>query len=108
MMAYSARYNQVAKVYAVFDDKLGKFVDIDSVVKMLNQRDELLAALKVYADKDNWTEEAATYVLDGTVSASGDEGESRAVLLMDLPVVWNYSDYGFELAQAAIAKAEAK
>ena len=44
-MAYSARYNQSAKTYAVFSDS-GGFVNIDDVVKMLNERDELLTLLK--------------------------------------------------------------
>lgn len=70
------------------------------------EHDELLAVLKIYADKDNWTEEAVTYVLDGTVSATGNEGERRAVLLMDTPIVWNYSEEGYDVAQDAIAKAE--
>lgn len=45
LMAYSARYNQSAKTYAVFSDS-GGFVNIDDVVKMLNERDELLTLLK--------------------------------------------------------------
>lgn len=44
-MAYSARYNQSTKTYAVFSDS-GGFVNIDDVAKMLNERDELLATLK--------------------------------------------------------------
>lgn len=44
-MAYSARYNQSTKTYAVFSDS-GGFVNIDDVVKMLNERDELLILLK--------------------------------------------------------------
>lgn len=72
------------------------------VLELAQLAPELLAALKIYADKDNWTEEAVSYVLDGTVSASGNEGERRAVLLMDTPVVWNYSEEGYDVAQDAI------
>ena len=76
-MAYSARYNQSAKTYAVFSDS-GGFVNIDDVVKMLNERDELLTLLKeIYHD-----------VIQGAIP--------------------NHDDEWYERAREAIAKAEDK
>jgi len=76
-MAYLARYNQSAKTYAVFSDN-GGFVNIDDVVKMLNERDELLVLLKsIYND-----------VVQGAIP--------------------NYDDEWYERARKAIAKAEGK
>ena len=64
-MAYSARYNQSAKTYAVFSDS-GGFVDIDDVVKMLNERDELLTLLKEIYTMMLFREQSQIMTMGGT------------------------------------------
>lgn len=85
--------------------QMAEFIENAYTLQYNELRDKLrqaLSVLKVYADRDNWSSEAVVYVLDGTVSASGDEGEKLVSLLMDTDTVWQYSENGYDLAQSTL------
>jgi hypothetical protein len=77
--------------------------------KQMTEIELLTKALAIYADRDNWAQDACTSVLTGEVRADGWELEEDVTVLLDDYFVWSYDgSAGYDIAQRVLNKIKDK
>jgi len=76
----------------------------EKLAKALSTVRILSEALEIYADKGNWNTEAIAYDVEtGEFPNTNGVTPTRDIRLeLDVPIVWNYSDDGGELAREVL------
>lgn len=74
------------------------------LLRLREENKTMKYALSVYADKNNWTQQASAYYLTGVVRPDGFEEEREVSIELDDYFVWDWGGYaGYELAAQVIA-----
>jgi len=74
------------------------------LTKALETLKKLYEVLEVYANKDNWNSEAVAYDMEigGYPDVNGITPTKDVRLELGIPIVWNYSSDGGELAREVL------